>query len=79
MLEGLPDLDAVAICTPPQQHYAAAKLALAKGKHVLLEKPPCTSALQLEHLVRLAKKPSARFIRLGIPSTHTAWRRPHVC
>jgi len=55
MLEGSPDLDAVAICTPPQLHYEAAKLALAKGKHVLLEKPPCTSVLQLEHLVRLAE------------------------
>ncbi|HEX4861035.1 MAG TPA: Gfo/Idh/MocA family oxidoreductase, partial [Rhizomicrobium sp.] len=55
MLEGSPDLDAVAICTPPQLHYEAAKLALAKGKHVLLEKPPCTSVLQLEHLALLAK------------------------
>jgi len=55
MLDGVPDLDAVAICTPPQAHYQAAKLALAKGKHVLLEKPPCTSTAQLEHLVRLAR------------------------
>jgi D-galactose 1-dehydrogenase len=53
MLDGC-DLDAVAICTPPQVHYEAAKLALARGKHVLLEKPPCTSTLQLDHLVRLA-------------------------
>ena len=42
MLQGVRDLDAVAICTPPQVHYEAAKLALAQGKHVLLEKPPCT-------------------------------------
>jgi predicted dehydrogenase len=55
MLDGAPDLDAVAICTPPQVHYEAAKLALAKGKHVLLEKPPCTSVLQLDHLVHLAR------------------------
>ena len=55
MLAKGPDLDAVAICTPPQAHYAAAKLALAKGKHVLLEKPPCTSLAQFENLVRLAK------------------------
>lgn len=53
MLDGC-DLDAVAICTPPQVHYAAAKLALSRGKHVLLEKPPCTSTLQLDHLCRLA-------------------------
>jgi predicted dehydrogenase len=55
MLATGPDLDAVAICTPPQAHYAAAKLALAKGKHVLLEKPPCTSLTQFENLVRLAR------------------------
>jgi D-galactose 1-dehydrogenase len=55
MLAEGPDLDAVAICTPPQAHYAAAKLALAKGKHVLLEKPPCTSLTQFENLVRLAR------------------------
>jgi D-galactose 1-dehydrogenase len=48
-------IDAVAICTPPQQHYEAAKLALARGKHVLLEKPPCTSLAQLDHLVALAR------------------------
>jgi D-galactose 1-dehydrogenase len=54
MLDGWSDLDAVAICTPPQVHYDAAKLALAHGKHVLLEKPPCTSVLQLDNLARLA-------------------------
>jgi predicted dehydrogenase len=54
MLDGCSDIDAVAICTPPQVHYAAAKLALESGKHVLLEKPPCTSLLQLDTLTRLA-------------------------
>lgn len=54
MLDGA-DIDAVAICTPPQVHYEAAKLALTRGKHVLLEKPPCTSMLELEHLARIAK------------------------
>jgi len=55
MLEHCPALDAVAICTPPQVHYEAAKLALEKGKHVLLEKPPCATTMQLDNLVRLAK------------------------
>jgi D-galactose 1-dehydrogenase len=49
-----PDLDAVAICTPPQLHYEDAKLALIGGKHVLLEKPPCASLLQLMHLESIA-------------------------
>jgi predicted dehydrogenase len=54
MLAQLPGLDAVAICTPPQFHYEAARLALTLGKHVLLEKPPCTSLMQLLHLQSLA-------------------------
>ncbi len=55
MLVGSPDLDAVAICTPPQAHYEAAKTILASGRHVLMEKPPCASLGQLDSLVRLAK------------------------
>ena len=54
MLGSGQEIDAVAICTPPQFHYEAAKLALAKSKHVLLEKPPCTTTLQLAHLAELA-------------------------
>jgi predicted dehydrogenase len=54
MLAGQPDLDAVAICTPPQLHFEAARLALISGRHVLLEKPPCASVMQLMHLQSLA-------------------------
>ena len=55
MLAGSPDLDAVAICTPPQAHYEAARTVLDSGRHVLMEKPPCASLGQLDSLVRLAK------------------------
>lgn len=54
MLDGLPGLEAVAICTPPQAHYDAARLALERRKHVLLEKPPCSTVAQLDHLHQLA-------------------------
>ena len=54
MLDGAPQLDAIAICTPPQLHYQAARLALERGKHVLMEKPPCASLAQLGHLKLLA-------------------------
>jgi predicted dehydrogenase len=54
MLDGRPDLEAIAICTPPQVHYEAAKLALARGKHVLLEKPPCATTRQLADLAARA-------------------------
>jgi predicted dehydrogenase len=55
MLAGVPGLDAVAICTPPQTHYDMAKQVLDAGRHVLMEKPPCASLVQLEHLVQLAR------------------------
>lgn len=55
MLEHAPEIAAVAICTPPQARYRAARLALERGKHVLLEKPPCSSVIELQHLVDLAK------------------------
>jgi predicted dehydrogenase len=54
MLTACPDLEAIAICSPPQAHYQAAQLALQSGKHVLMEKPPCPTVMQLDHLVQLA-------------------------
>ena len=38
-----PDVDAVVIATPARTHFQLAKAALDAGKHVLLEKPMCTS------------------------------------
>jgi D-galactose 1-dehydrogenase len=70
MLDSASDIDAVAICTPPQAHYDAARLALEKGKHVLLEKPPCTSLLQLDTLVRLAAKTER--------TLYQAWHSQHA-
>jgi D-galactose 1-dehydrogenase len=55
MLAGTPDLDAVAVCTPPQTHYDMARRVLGAGRHVLMEKPPCASIMQLDHLVQLAR------------------------
>jgi D-galactose 1-dehydrogenase len=46
---------AVAICTPPQARYRAARYALERGKHVLLEKPPATTLGELEDLRALAE------------------------
>ncbi len=56
MLDAVPALDAVSICTPPQTHFAIALAALRRGKHVLLEKPPCETVGQLEALAREAEK-----------------------
>jgi D-galactose 1-dehydrogenase len=46
-------VDAVALCTPPQPRHALAHLALAAGKHVMLEKPPGATLSEVEDL-RLA-------------------------
>lgn len=54
LLDGLPDLDAVAICTPPQIRYDIARTALERGRHVLLEKPPAATLNEAQALVDLA-------------------------
>jgi D-galactose 1-dehydrogenase len=38
-----PQVDAIAFCTPPQGRFALVEQALAAGKHVLVEKPPCST------------------------------------
>lgn len=56
MCESTPELDAVALCTPPQYRYAAARYALERGLHVLLEKPPGASVSEVEQLAALAEQ-----------------------
>jgi D-galactose 1-dehydrogenase len=55
MLASVPDLDAVAVCTPPQPRHGIARDALRAGKHVLLEKPPAATLSELFDLKRLAE------------------------
>jgi D-galactose 1-dehydrogenase len=50
----LPELEAVAICTPPLPRHEIACAALKAGKHVLLEKPPAATLSELADLERLA-------------------------
>lgn len=57
MLAACPEIVAVSLCMPPRFRAAAAREAIAAGRHVLLEKPPCASmaeALELEALAREA-------------------------
>jgi D-galactose 1-dehydrogenase len=56
MLAGVPDLDAVAICTPPSTRHAIASDVLQAGKHALLEKPPAASVGALTDLARIAEE-----------------------
>src|SRR5262245_31165084 len=47
-LVAAPDIDAVAIATPVATHYELARDALRSGKHVLIEKPMCTTVAEGE-------------------------------
>jgi len=55
MYRGVPDLDAVAVCTPPQVRHTHAREALAAGKHVMLEKPPAATIAELDDLAGFAE------------------------
>lgn len=48
--------DAIAVCTPPQVRHRIARYALAGGRHVLLEKPPCSTTDEVEDLRILAER-----------------------
>jgi len=48
-------IDAVAICTPNDSHYAYTKAALEAGLHVMLDKPLCNDAREGAELARLAR------------------------
>lgn len=54
MLKAIPDLDAVAITTPPAPRYQIARDCLDAGLHALLEKPPGQTLGEVAELVRVA-------------------------
>jgi D-galactose 1-dehydrogenase len=55
LLKEGPEIDAVALCTPPQVRGAQALLALEAGKHVMLEKPPGATVSEIAPLVAAAE------------------------
>ncbi len=68
-----PDLDAIAVVTPVWTHFELAKAALNNGKHVFVEKPFTSTAVQAMELIDLAEKK-----RLQIMVDHwygTIWTR----
>jgi D-galactose 1-dehydrogenase len=54
LFAAVPEVDAVAICTPPGARHALAREALAAGRHVLLEKPPAPTVSELDDLADFA-------------------------
>jgi UDP-2-acetamido-3-amino-2,3-dideoxy-glucuronate N-acetyltransferase len=51
-----PDINAIAIATPAEQHYFLAKKSLLADKHVFVEKPLSMTAQEGEDLVQIAKR-----------------------
>jgi D-galactose 1-dehydrogenase len=56
MLKALPDLEAVAICTPPGPRRSIAAYCLTAGRHVLLEKPPAATVAEVRDIAVRAQK-----------------------
>ena len=69
MFAALPELDCVAICTPPLVRARIALDAIALGKNVLLEKPPAAGVTELA-ILRAARE------RSGV-TMFTAWHSQH--
>lgn len=56
LYDAMPDIETVAINTPPNVRHLLAREALDAGKHVLLEKPPATTLTEFDDLKRHAEK-----------------------
>ncbi len=54
LIDTVPSVQAVSICTPPQNRYELARYALSRGKHVMLEKPPGATLSEIAALQDLA-------------------------
>jgi len=57
-----PEIDAVAIITPVWTHFSLAKAALENGKHVFVEKPLTSNAVQAEELIELADQKNLKLM-----------------
>ncbi len=55
LLQALPEVEAVALCTTPQVRFDIARFALEHGKHVLLEKPPGVTVSEVRALIDIAR------------------------
>ena len=51
-----PEIDAVVIATPAATHFELARAALKAGKHVFVEKPLATKAVEVDELARCAQE-----------------------
>lgn len=67
-----PDVQAIAVCLPPDLHAAAAIVALESGKHVLVEKPLAHSLEDAERIVRAGREAEGLVATVGF---NLRWHR----
>jgi D-galactose 1-dehydrogenase len=53
-LTEMPDVELVAVCTPPAGRFALVRAALQAGRHVLIEKPPSATLGEITELAAIA-------------------------
>jgi D-galactose 1-dehydrogenase len=56
LLESNVDVDAVALCTPPQGRHAIGRQAIEAGLHVMLEKPPAATLAEAHSLEEASRQ-----------------------
>lgn len=66
-LAGCADVDAVYVASPTSEHARQAKLLLRAGKHVLVEKPACSHAAELQGVIDAAKESGKAFMEAMRP------------
>jgi predicted dehydrogenase len=69
LLDSVSDLEAAAITTPPGPRFEIARDCIARGLHLLLEKPPCATLGEVEELRRLAEAKGVTLL--------TTWHAQH--
>lgn len=50
------ELDAIVMACPPSTHRDVSMLAMERGIHVFVEKPPCVTSAELDALIELAQR-----------------------
>ena len=66
------NVDAVAVCVPPQLHAEVALAALEKGKHLFVEKPLALSLADCDRLIAAGERQSSRKVMVGF---NLRWHR----
>ncbi|MCP1469249.1 D-galactose 1-dehydrogenase [Sphingobium sp. OAS761] len=61
MMAAMPQVKAIAICTPPRGRLALVEQALGHGLHVMIEKPPAATLSEAEAFARMAAEAGRTF------------------